>query len=493
MKLSKNHIIGGVGCLSAAALAWGALTFNGVTRQSITDAVSSVTSPQLLAVITVDESIQYQSIAGFGGFGAKRVWWDKPPYFDQKFVDLLIHDLGITILRDEIPTSFEIVNDNDDPDVIELSRFNLNGDSGDSQASLEAHFDYLESMHQSGLDKLIVSVWSPPVWMKHNLARGNGTPRGYSAPPYTYSPDSNTNQLKRKYYEEFAEYCVAYIRLLKLKTGIDLYAISLQNEPRFSQFYASAVYDPPSLVELIKVVGRRFRREGIQTKIMAPEDVNNFFSFESYSQAILNDSEAEKYTEILAIHNYRSDGVSGTEGNSKNWRKTFDLAEQHDKPIWMTETSGFGDVSITDGITFARSMYNALHFGGVSAWLYWQISTDAAGGLISSGGPNILYAVSQQFYRHIPPESQRINVTSTVKGVLPLAFYTPDRKKVVILINDTSSSIKTRMNLGYSALGEVMITDSVRRYRPLQLNLKNDFLLPGESVITMVFESGGVD
>ena len=65
--------------------------------------------------------------------------------------------------------------------------------------------------------------------------------------------------------------CVAYIKIIKQQTGIDIYALSIQNEPRFSQFYSSCVYDGDAMRDLLKVVGKRFKDDGIATKLFLPE------------------------------------------------------------------------------------------------------------------------------------------------------------------------------------------------------------------------------
>lgn len=36
--------------------------------------------------------------------------------------------------------------------------------------------------------------------------------------------------------DEFAKMCVAYIKIIKQQTGIDIYALSIQNEPGFASF-----------------------------------------------------------------------------------------------------------------------------------------------------------------------------------------------------------------------------------------------------------------
>jgi len=375
--------------------------------------------------------------------------------------------------------------------VLDLSKFNLNLDTPGADSHLSQHFEYLTAMHRAGLDKLIVSVWSPPIWMKHNNHRGNGSDlveRRTSAPPYTKQPNSHTNQLRVDLYEEFAEYCVAYIRVLKQHTGIDLYAISLQNEPRFSQFYASAVYSPEALRDLITVVGKRFAAENISTKIFMPEDVQNIDTVVTYINAVLNDPEAEQYTDILATHNYRGDGVLPAEEVPSHWRRTADLANTKGKEVWMTETSGFDTESFEGAMALALSMYNALHYGDISAWVYWQMSE----GFFTDGDlhqPNELYFVSKHFYRHIRPGALRTKIVSNDDRLLALYFQQKtEDSDVVILVNNSHQPFEITFALdSHINVRDMIITQPTSMYqRVTDIDPTRKIpIIPPRSIVTL--------
>ena len=253
-----------------------------------------------VTVITIDNAQKFQTMEGFGGFGAKDVYWSSGPFTSPDFVNTLINDLGLTILRDNVPTDFEAVNDNSDPFVTDLSKFDLN-------TSIKDHFQYLKDMKAAGLNKLIVSIWSAPAWMKTN---NNVNGVAADAPAYNPNPTAQNNQLRTDMYDEFAERCVAYIKIIKQQTGIDIYAISLQNEPRFTEPYESCVFNGEALRDLIKVVGKRFKDEGLTTKIFMPEDIGYLDGVSGMVQPTLNDADARQYVNIIAVHGYALDGVT---------------------------------------------------------------------------------------------------------------------------------------------------------------------------------------
>ncbi len=442
--------------------------------------------------ITLDATTRFQTMQGFGGFGAEKVWWDNEPFYSADFVKTLIEDLGITILRDEIPLSFEPGNDNTDPKVINWAGFNTSRDTDGADSHLGQHFPYLKAMKDAGLQKLIATVWSPPLFMKHIQHRGNGVnngndPGAYSAPAYTNNPTDRTNQLRTDMYEEFGEYCVAYVRLLKERTGIDLYALSIQNEPRFSQFYGSCVHSPESLRDLTKVVGRRFKNEGIKTKLFVPEDVQSIFHIRQYLNAILNDSEANGYVDIFAIHNYQNDGISPSNEGPTNWRETYDLATKGKKEVWMTETSGFKPGFEEGGLPLARSIYNALYFGNASAWVYWQMSDGSDGALIRNGQKTPLYQVSKHFYKYIRPGAVRIKAESADNNLPVLAFEHPDKTSTLVAFNLGSEPMRVALK-GLSSGGyDFYLSDAVNNFSKAaaKVNADGTVVLPGKSIFTL--------
>ncbi|MFT3928825.1 MAG: glycoside hydrolase [Spongiibacteraceae bacterium] len=422
-----------------------------------------------LVAIRIDRQQRFQTMEGFGGYGAKDVWWHTPPHFDRAFIDMLINDLGITMLRDSVPFGlFATAPDNFSSRNLDLFSVDLSARIAGDEAPPIEHFHYLKAMHDAGLQKLIVSIWSPPPWMKHNRQLNNGSERTNSAPAYSRQPNAFTNQLQRDRYAEFAEYCVAYIKLLKLKTGIDLYAISLQNEPRFSQFYASAVYDPQSLADLIQTVGDRFREEDIATKIFAPEDVNIPAYVTPFLNEIIQNSGANQYVTAFAVHDYKADGIRPQADNIKSWEALAKIASAADKAVWMTETSGYEDHSIESAIALARSIHDAITFGNASVWLYWQMSVNKGDGLIVDGRPTYLYYVSKQFYRFVQPGFVRVSAMSTDPDLLVLAFSSPAENAITTILINTSNVARTvQFAAGISQCERAITTNATESYQVL--------------------------
>jgi|KBSSwiStaDraftv2_1062776.scaffolds.fasta_scaffold50324_3 O-glycosyl hydrolase len=465
-------------------------------KVSVTDKITApvnigVKIDTKVTTIEVDTSITYQTMEGFGGFGAKDVYWSGGPFTSPDFVSTLLDDLGLTILRDHIPENFEPTNENSDPFNTDLSKFNINNNTSGVDGKLSDHLEYLQAMHHSGLQKLIVSVWSAPAWMKTNNRINNGTSQN-SAPAYNPNPGPSDNQLRTDMYDEFAEMCVAYIRTIKEQTGIDVYALSLQNEPRFSQFYGSCVYSGEALRDLLKVVGKRFKDEGITTRFFLPEDIGWLQGVESMVKPTLDDPIARQYADIIAVHGYDLDGITAASPDAQTWQTMYGWGAAYHKPLWMTETSGFAN-SYEGAMALAKAIFTAVKFGNISAWVFWTLSTatlDEYSLMSSSGDISKRYYISKNYYRYVRPGALRISASAPESsGVFPLAFrHKLELTNTLVLINDNkeaSTAIRIKWP-GITGSFKIYITSAENDCKDSGAVQESDaILLPPYSVLTL--------
>ncbi|WP_157579074.1 hypothetical protein [Spirosoma montaniterrae] len=441
-----------------------------------------------LVNVTLDATMTYQTIVGFGGFGAQNVYWSNGPFTSDRFVNDIVTDLGCTIIRDEVPTSFEIDNDNADPAVTDLTRFNLTRRIAGHHVPFGDRVPHLKALREAGVQTFIASVWSPAPWMKWNNRIDNGTQQN-SAPAYNRNPTSASNQLKIENYEEFAESCVAYCRIFKREIGVDLYGLSVQNEPRFSQSYQSCVYDGEALRDVLKVVGRRFKKEGLTTKLFMPEDVGWLDGVRSMTLPTLNDPEARQYVGMVATHGYALDGVQPASTDASTWRTMYGWGQPYNLPLWMTETSGFKN-NHEGAMALAKAMYTAFRFGNVSAWVFWSLSEENASDyalLTSNGIKSKRYWVSKQFYRYVRPGAVRVEANSADADVLPLAFV-KDGLPILVISNvgTTNKTIRVKGD-GVSTQYKVFLTSATDNCNELTaVKAGESVTIPAQGVVTLV-------
>ncbi len=356
----------------------------------------------LFAQITINYDQKFQTIEGFGGFGPKEVWWSNASqYYDPQYMNLIINDLGVNIIRTQLYWDFEPSNDNSDPYSLNPTGFNISPSSNNGR-----QFAFMTDLDTVPEMKQIASIWTPPVWMKLDVNNSlasfcNGQCGGY------LNPDL---------YDEFAEYCVAYVKTIKNETGVDLYGLSLQNELLFANPFESCVYTPDQYAAVLDVVGKRFKEEGITTKIFGPEHMGSYGGNLPLFDAVFKNSDAGKYLDIYAVHGYQ-DGVNPTTGSATGWERMYNTVHSHGKELWMTETSGYSS-DWNGAFDLGYSVMLALKYGKISAWVHWYIS----GNLMNNNIPNKKFYALKSFYKYIRPGAVMMDAGSADPDIIPVAF-----------------------------------------------------------------------
>ncbi|MBB6731369.1 sugar-binding protein [Cohnella zeiphila] len=447
------------------------------------------------AIVTVDKSMQYQRIEGFGGFGGNKPGWEAGPYYNDDFLNLLVDDLGLTIVRDEVVSNFEQ----------EKGDWNIDGSlpatSCQSQTSpLSVRIDYLKALKQKADAagqplKIIASVWSPPYWMKYVKC--------------IFGQDVNWNKLimseipsaenPNDYKEEYAQWLIQYVKVMKEQAGVDIYAISVANEPAFGEPYQSAVYTTDELARVIKYVGERFKQEGLQTKIFGPEDVQTTDRILSYMNAIGSDEGTRQQTDFFAVHGYGPDGASAPNANIDNWTRLNDAANTYNKELWMTETSGYSP-DWSGAMALAKSITLALKHGKVSAWVYWSLADheNSEFNLISDDGPNPNYYASKQFYKYIRPGAVGVDSNSSDPELLSTSFVHRENQTLTTVLVNTGSADKT-VTLQVTGGSEPASYQMIRSSQTEQaieagtVRAGQSFTVPAQSIVTLIGTTAAED
>jgi len=411
--------------------------------------LASTASP---VTLTIDATREFQTIDGFGAHGGRDNWWHNGPHYTDEFGSLIIDDLGLTITRNEFY-----------PD---------NGEQG-------KQYPFFRSMkakaEASGEPlKFMATVWSPPARMKTNNSTSGG------------------GELKTDMYDDYADYLVAYIRDLKTQCGVDLYAMGLQNELAFVEPYNSCVYTPVQFRDLAKIAGTRFRQAGVSTMLLGPEDMAAG-GVGLYMKALCDDPDAKEAMGVLAVHGYGSDGATPGANSTQIWGGLGRLAQKCGKPLWMTETSGYG-LDWNGVMDLAKSIYVALKYGNLAAWVWWSLGEFGGGegySLVDEGQPTRLFYASKHFYRYIRPDAKRIHcAVDDSASVLACAFqHRAQKTMTVILINISSSQKQVSVTGDHlpSSFSVYQSTSSENCQR--KTTVSGAITLPGRSLVTLYGEN----
>ncbi len=423
------------------------------------------------AALSFDPDSTYQTIEGFGAFNTLSFWKDEP--YAQK-LDMVTGDLGLSIMRFELPPTFHGKKD---------SAYNLDGWVFGGP-TLGDNFRDVRELHKRGVNKFIASIWSPPAWMKTKNSEGEG--------PTT----KLGGNLREDMYEEFAAYCAAYCKTFKEETGVELYAIGLQNEPEFSEPYNSCVYTPSRMREALRATGKKFREEGINTKIYLPEALPAQHHVADFLNAVNADDETRNYAGIFAIHNYDRDGMNVGGASAKQWEEYFKLAQSTPpaKELWMTETSGHPN-TWKGSMLLAANIYNALKYGNINAWVWWALADRKSSevyAIIIDGKPTGRYFASKHYYRFIRPGAVRIKAGTDDEDILALGFKDSGEYSLAFVLINKGEAVKKVKLPQVKGQGErkmFLSTDSLHcEIQPGQTG--RIITLPPQSIATVVWAGG---
>jgi len=417
--------------------------------------------------VTMNLAKSYQTMAGVGCFMSNN---NDPAQIQQ------IKDLNITVMRLTSSGEFEPENDNSDPNVTDFSNLNRSAIPTDAIRNINENTD---------CHKFFYTIWTPPSWMKQNKADF----------PSSATQWAGNNKLKPEMYEEFAEYVVAICKTVKEEAGVELYAISLQNEPTFNEPYVSCQYTGAEFRELVKVVGPKMKAENLSTRIMLSEDVNANNWVQANVAATNDDATAKNYLGIVACHLYDPDGIRPGGAGAVNWTslltfKKTTLAEG----LWMTETSGYSNVwegywgkdylsgnpqFFPGPLDFAGSMYTSFKYGNINGWADLNSTSEKT-------NDELLGSVFKNFSAFVNPGSVMVDAISSSSNILSLAFKNSDNTVTTILLN--TGKVPMKVTLQGQNLPVFNRTFTTQNFSPFAAGPKvtdGYILLPPRSITTL--------
>ena len=313
----------------------------------------------------------------------------------------------------------------DGQEDLTLSRFNLANDTVNLIPLLKEIIEIQPAI------KLMATPWSPPAWMKDNKSTKGG-------------------QLLPKYYDTYAAYFVKYIQAMK-SHGIDIDAVTLQNEPQHGGNNPSLVMSASEQADFVKNhLGPKFKSSGIRTKIIIWD---HNCDKPDFPISILNDPQAKQFVNGSAFHLYAGDISAMSQVHALHPDKGLYFTEQ-----WTGANGNFGD----DLQWHVKNVIIGSARNHSKIALEWNLANDPAykphtpggcnqckGALTIDGNvvtKNVSYYIIAHASRWVPQGSVRI-FSSELESIHNVAFLTPNGKIVMIALNDSNAT--TVFNIQY--------------------------------------------
>lgn len=372
----------------------------------------------------LDAGKTFQTVEAFGA--ASIAWTHQKEQEQASFYDKLVNDLGASGVRGAIMPNFEVTNDNSDPNVFDWSKFDS------KQLAHVLQFD--QRMNERGVKQFFLSVWTPPSWMKTTRATTGG------------------GSLRADMRAEFAEYLAAVVIASKRDFGVEITAVSIQNEPFFPATFESSMYDNVMLRETLIAVQKKFAKEKLATKIIVNEDLTlpDPSRWKWFNQAIIDDDEIDRSKLIIAAH----------------WTDPNAMYAQQQQlagtgiPLWYTEISG-KEGNWDGAVRTSRDVSDTFTRAQASAYYYWTYNDNAnasevnqTASLMQNGVPNQKYFAMKHFYKYVRPGMQRIESSINESSGLKLsAFRDPKTKATTVVLVNTNAGSSHNVTLNLKGLG----------------------------------------
>jgi len=379
--------------------------------------------------ITLDANIKYQHVVGFGGMYNPKIWTPSNLITDTEITKMYSVDgLGYNILR--------------------LMVYPNESDWGADVRGAKLAQQYGAIIFASPWD--CTDAFADEVVV-------NG---------------SEHKHLKHEHYQDYANHLIKYINYMK-DNGVNLYAISVQNEPDmdFTFWY------PQEVVDFVKEYGDQIRTTGV--KLMAPEACG---MSPEYTDPILNDAAAFAQTDIVAGHLYqgfvkinessyvknRHDYICGLYNSrlasaGKTWWMTehlFNDGEGESNPaLWQFRDWSYNMENLAQEIHMSMEGY-------CSAYIYWYLkrfygmigdndsrSPVALGDVAKNG-----YILSH--YAQYASDMVRINVDTGDPEVEATAYVNHQETEItIVLLNMKNQGFNAQINYP-SALNSVIAVET---------------------------------
>jgi glucosylceramidase len=284
--------------------------------------------------------------------------------------------------------------------------------------------------------KLFASPWSPPAWMKTNGEMNNG------------------GSLKTEYRDTWAQYYVRYIQEYK-KEGIDIWGLTVQNEPAAKQRWDSCLYSAEEERDFVRDhLGPTLEKSGLGHVKLMIWDHNRDLLVERAAVAYA-DPKASKYIWGTAYHWYGDDKFSNLQLHHDAWP---------DKKLLFSEGCQEGGPHTGDwktGERYGHSMISDFN-GWAVAWTDWNLLLDETGGpnhvnnlcgapILADTEHNKVLFQSAYYYighfsRFVRPGAQRILCATNRESLEATAFLNPDKSVAVVVMNRTDDALKFALN-----------------------------------------------
>jgi glucuronoarabinoxylan endo-1,4-beta-xylanase len=254
-------------------------------------------------------------------------------------------------------------------------------------------------------------------------------------------------------YQAYANQLAGYVVNLKNQYGINLYALSVQNEPDANvTTYESCNWTAQQIHDFVPYLAGALAASNVAaTKIMLPES-QNWTDPQGLRLTTMNDPATAALVGIIANHNYVPNNATGDQ--------TIPAAlNKYGKALWQTEVAKLSgaDSSISDGVYWAGRVHLFLTAAQANAWHYWWLTaygTSNEGLCDTNDVPAKRMYTLGNFSRFVRPGFHRIG-TADHSSPLQISAYKnlTNGQFAIVAINPTETAVEQIFHLNGFTVG----------------------------------------
>lgn len=310
----------------------------------------------------------------------------------------------------------------------------------------------------------------------------------WNVPTDLLAPGAGTDTLAADKYPEYAQH-LADFNTFMANNGVDLYAISVQNEPDYAEEWTG--WSPGQIVTFL-----RNHAPAIGTRVIAPES----FQFRrNYTDPILDDPVAAANTDIIGGHTYGDgpfDHPRAREMGKEVWMTEHYTDSQHSADLWPLAFEVAEDIQRTmlSNMNAYVWWYIVRYYGPISDGERSQAFPDEE--VVAKGEVTKRGHLMAQFSRFVRPGYVRVHTerTSPFSRVTATAYRDGSDLVVVVLNPGTSErEVTLAFEGGLVDRFQPYVTDETRNVEALgEVAAEGDHLtvaLGPRSVTTFVAET----
>jgi hypothetical protein len=288
----------------------------------------------------------------------------------------------------------------------------------------------------------------------------------------------------------YASQLANYVVSMK-NQGINLYGLSIQNEPDANvTTYEACQWTNTQFHDFVTNLYAALVAKGVgSTKIIIAES-QNWTDPKNLAGPAMTDPAVAADVGVIANHNYVGNNGVGDQSVPA-------AIPSYGKALWETEVAllSGNDPSIANGVYFAKRVHLYMTQAQANAYHYWWlVATGNEGLLDTSAGPAKRLFTVGQFSRFVRPNFYRITATSTQPSAWISAYKdsaSPAFAIVAINTNAATDIIETLSLTNFTAASVTpWITSSGLSLAPqTAVNVTNGtftYTLPAMSVVTFV-------